>query len=396
MGHYRAVLIAQAAIDVVTCFVVADLALRTTRSERGARIAFLLAALCPFTANYVACVLTETLSIFFTVVALDLAVVALDSAQMKYWAACGAAITAGMMLRPDGGILLAVMLAFVLLRPLSITGFNTEARSALAQLRMRLLPAVVICAVVLAAFIPWTVRNWRTFHVFQPVAPRYANAPNEFVPRGFQRWVKTWMADYVSVAEIYWAQDERPLEIGKLPARAFDTQEERAQTEALFAAYNSDGRTITKELDQQFAELARQRIHRHPTRFYVTLPALRMADMWLRPRTEMLGISDRWWDFQGDPVDSSKAIAYGALNLFYVGAAAVAVLLWLRQKHLARYWGLLLVYVAVRSLFLGTLENPEPRYTLECYPIVVVLAAAALAGKAFWKPGVKKCVVGSA
>jgi len=35
--------------------------------------------------------------------------------------------------------------------------------------------------------------------------------------------------------------------------------------------------------------------------------------------------------------------------------------------------------VGVRSLFLGTLENPEPRYTLEMYPVVIVFAAAALA-----------------
>jgi hypothetical protein len=32
-------------------------------------------------------------------------------------------------------------------------------------------------------------------------------------------------------------------------------------------------------------------------------------------------------------------------------------------------------------LFLGTLENPEPRYTLECYPAVIVMAAAFLIDK---------------
>jgi hypothetical protein len=30
----------------------------------------------------------------------------------------------------------------------------------------------------------------------------------------------------------------------------------------------------------------------------------------------------------------------------------------------------------LRSAFLGMLENPEPRYTLECYPLVILLAAA--------------------
>jgi hypothetical protein len=35
-----------------------------------------------------------------------------------------------------------------------------------------------------------------------------------------------------------------------------------------------------------------------------------------------------------------------------------------------------LTFVMLRSLFLGTLENPEPRYTLECYPVVILLAGA--------------------
>ena len=42
---------------------------------------------------------------------------------------------------------------------------------------------------------------------------------------------------------------------------------------------------------------------------------------------------------------------------------------------------MLLTFVILRSVFLGTLENPEPRYTLECYPVVIILAAALFHGK---------------
>jgi hypothetical protein len=37
--------------------------------------------------------------------------------------------------------------------------------------------------------------------------------------------------------------------------------------------------------------------------------------------------------------------------------------------------GLFVLFLLLRSTFLGTLENPEPRYTLECYPAVIVLAS---------------------
>ena len=38
----------------------------------------------------------------------------------------------------------------------------------------------------------------------------------------------------------------------------------------------------------------------------------------------------------------------------------------------------MVAYVVLRSVLLLTLEAPEPRYTLECFPIVIAFAAAAL------------------
>ena len=63
---------------------------------------------------------------------------------------------------------------------------------------------LVLGVVSLAPLVPWAWRNLQTLHRFQPLAPRYANEEDEFVPAGFNRWVKTWMADYASVEEIYW------------------------------------------------------------------------------------------------------------------------------------------------------------------------------------------------
>jgi len=42
---------------------------------------------------------------------------------------------------------------------------------------------------------------------------------------------------------------------------------------------------------------------------------------------------------------------------------------------------MMLGYVALRCLLLLTIENAEPRYTLECFPIVIIAAACALAPK---------------
>ena len=73
MEHYRAVLVIQILIDLASCFLIADMA-RRLFSDRAAKVASLIAALCPFFANYAAAALTETLEIFCTTLALNFAI----------------------------------------------------------------------------------------------------------------------------------------------------------------------------------------------------------------------------------------------------------------------------------------------------------------------------------
>src|SRR5207253_2545757 len=85
-----------------------------------------------------------------------------------------------------------------------------------------------------------------------------------------------------------------------LPLRAFDSEEQRQWTFDLLSEYNQELH-ISAELDARFAALAEQRIHAAPARFYFWLPGLRIVDMWLRPRTELLAVDPRWWEFNDDP-----------------------------------------------------------------------------------------------
>jgi hypothetical protein len=134
---------------------------------------------------------------------------------------------------------------------------------------------------------------------------------------------------------------------------------------------------MTPELDARFAALAAERIHASPLRYYVWLPAVRIADMWLRPRTELLPPDPRWWELNDDPLPMAVAIGFGIVNLLYLGMAVAGP--WYART--VPGIGLLLLFLLVRSLFLGTLENPEPRYTLECYPVAIILASSLFGRK---------------
>ena len=79
--------------------------------------------------------------------------------------------------------------------------------------------------------------------------------------------------------------------------------------------------------------------------------------------------------FDDDPETYALAWGLGLIGLLY---PAMALAGWMRGQFSAGI-GLLLIFLVVRSAFLGTLENPEPRYTLECYPVVIFFASAAFA-----------------
>ena len=104
----------------------------------------------------------------------------------------------------------------------------------------RALRIAFTCALLaILPFATWTVRNWRVFHVFQPLAPRLATDPDEVAPVGFDRWTKTWLVDFASTDEIYWNVPGDELDIDALPSRAFDNPAQYEQTRRLFAEYNS-------------------------------------------------------------------------------------------------------------------------------------------------------------
>lgn len=368
LDHFRTVLLLQILVDVGTCFLVADLARRCI-SDQAAQAAFLLTALCPFLAQYSAAVLTETLEVFFTALAMDLAVIGLDEinrAGFRYrpWLGCGVSVATCILLRPDGGLLLlalGVYLGTVLLRAWR------SGRSIPPVLRA----GIVVAACALAPLVIWGLRNLHTLHKLEFLVPRYANDEDEFVPLGFNRWTRTWIADYASTEEVYWNVPGDTVDPTKLPSRAFDSPEEREKTFALFDHYNQTLH-VTPELDAQFEALANERIRAHPLRYYVWLPLLKIADMWLRPRTELLPPDSRWYEFNDDPQWIVLAVGLGLLNLLYV----IAALAGLVRGHPIAWVGLGISYIVLRSLFLGSMENPEPRYTLECYPAVILFASA--------------------
>ena len=106
--------------------------------------------------------------------------------------------------------------------------------------------------------------------------------------------------------------------------------------------------------------------------------------MWFTPRIELLPVSgvvfplaQAWED---DPIDQSVTIVLFLLNIAYVALALWgAMRLWKQGANARPAIALLAAFILVRTAFLTTLETPEPRYVLVCFPAILALAAQAFA-----------------
>ncbi|HEY6046193.1 MAG TPA: hypothetical protein VIU65_06275, partial [Pyrinomonadaceae bacterium] len=141
---------------------------------------------------------------------------------------------------------------------------------------------------------------------------------------------------------------------------------------------------MTPEIDAGFAQLARERISRHRFRYHVWLPIKRAETMWFDTHSQ-------YWPFEGpllplEDLDYEHHQQYwlplfAALTAFYtlLGLAGSWVL-WRARTFDARRW-LLLAALAIllRLVLFSSLENPEPRYLVEFFPLLSILGGIAIA-----------------
>jgi 4-amino-4-deoxy-L-arabinose transferase-like glycosyltransferase len=467
-GNNGAVRIAQALIDTGTCALISLLAFYWEPDEerkRAAAIAALaVAAMCPFTTIYSATVLTEVPTMFLAVAMCVAATKALTTEdtekdakrfrkRLLWWSVAGLLGGVAVLIRPDSGLFVAAIGLTLLVA--GVIRFRKHVRKMFAS------GAIFSLAFVLM-LTPWTIRNWRVFHRFQPLAPAHGEMPNEFVAHGYFRWLRTWLDDERYIAPFLWSLDTDPINMDDVPPQAFDSAEEKDRVATLLEKYNhpngpqpvnsatpqpsptpqaspiqtpassrppnakptpataqKDSNAnannnaedtgdesdqgdetdnpnepaqpephgpvqMTPEIDAAFAQLARERIARHPFRVYVWLPIARAETMWFDTHSQ-------YWPFEGDllPFEDLDYASHQQFWLpLFAGLTGVYTLLgllggwllWQSGKSSARTWLLLAgLMIFMRLAFFSTLENPEPRYVVEFFPFLSILSGVAIA-----------------
>jgi 4-amino-4-deoxy-L-arabinose transferase-like glycosyltransferase len=512
-GNNGAVRIAQALIDTATCALVALLAFYWQPDEKRKRAtaiaALTLAAVCPFTTIYSATILTEVPTNFLVMAMCLAATLAFRAENLKrslrWWLASGFFGGLAVLLRPDSGLFagaIGITLVIAGIAPIWSAvagaarhrfGSTIETSQAAEPKRRRrfALPAhsktlsrtiaagTLFSLAFVLVLVPWTIRNARVFHRFQPLAPSHGEMPDEYVSRGYFQWLRTWLDDEAYVGPFLWSLDSEPITVDDVPPSAFDSAEEKDRVAALLDKYNhppdsqaanptqsqpqpnssptpqasptqtpattrkSSGKAkpnpttqtnknsnansnaneedtgdendqndnssdqgdegdnkdesdqsdqaqdhgwveMTPEIDAGFAQIARERIARHPFRYYVWLPIKRARTMWLDTHSQ-------YWPFEGTllPLEDLDyehhqqfwlPLFAGLTAIYTLLGLAGGWLLWSSGEFAARRW-LLLAALAIflRLVLFSSLENPEPRYVVEFFPFLSILSGIAIA-----------------
>ena len=105
------------------------------------------------------------------------------------------------------------------------------------------------------------------------------------------------------------------------------------------------------------------------------MPLLRGLSIWFTPRIELIPYSGDYWPvgdaWEDDRADFCWTAGLWFLNIVYVILGLAGLWIARRRPGVA----LLVLFVLIRTLFFTQIEAPEPRYTLECFPAAIALAA---------------------
>jgi 4-amino-4-deoxy-L-arabinose transferase-like glycosyltransferase len=349
-----AVRIAQAVLDSLTgllvAFVAFNLAPVSVRRESAISAMACYGFFSWFTVIWTAYILTETLAIFLTMLAVAMSVWA-SRGRFWRWLSVGLVCGLAILTRADSGLL---AMSFVLYLTIQIVRLRAAET---------FISLFLFCFATTLVLTPWIARNYVAFGKFQPLASPYGAPRGEVLPMGYLLWTETWLSTYESnyrALDPFFYQGTPAFNPGLLPPSAFDSATERDEVVRLISRQNSPGMITTEEFSGRFQELALERIKRAPTRYFVWLPLQRIASNWL---TGFATTNDL------------HRFARIMLVLPILLGGLLGFVVWARNSMIV---SVLVLLILTRTIYFAYVI-PESRYIVEAYPAMIAGCGVACA-----------------
>lgn len=361
--HLRRAVAANLILDLITAWIVYLVLTRFRLGERAGLIGVGLILFTPLMVLLACYGLSETLATCVCTLALGFALRAMNHPKTSTYALVGLFSGFALLVRAD-----AVTLAL----PLAVAFLLME-----APLGDRIKAAAISAAIALAVFAPWPIRNQIQFGNPHPQATLWRTMDGRPLPNTMVDWERTWASSapgesYLDVAGAL-NQNLDPNRKGIVMPQMYDDDAERQKIAALFDRYNHE--RWTPAVTNGFTELANEHRARHPFRFWIVLPALRIYHLfspvpeWELPmRVKWLGLPGNRWIF-------------GWIHpILYLFAIAGAVILWRRGERQRKLAAVLLTWLFARMVLfafaipVGTTQ----RYLIESLPALLIFSAVGI------------------
>jgi 4-amino-4-deoxy-L-arabinose transferase-like glycosyltransferase len=321
----------------------------------------------PTAMAYTASIMTETLAVAVTTLALLLCAVAIDPRQKtaratRFLCGAGVVMALGVLVRADG-----ILLAPCLLLPLVMR------REAL-RTRARMVALALLFAGL--TYSPWVLRNLHTFGAPYPLGSLCEIDGTPIEGAWFHRWYATWVRSETDLLSTQGCIYRRSCATAALPFPdyAFDSDGERRRVMELLRRQTFDG--MTESIDEAFHALWLAKVRSHPLRSLFVIPVHRALYLWL-------GNNDL-------PVRGQPELA--PMTMYYTYRLYSHLAAWTAWLAMSGLWALLfpiwrsrrrllwlvLPAIVVRTGFLALLGFPEPRYILELLPLALILGSIAV------------------
>jgi 4-amino-4-deoxy-L-arabinose transferase-like glycosyltransferase len=361
--HLRRAVAANLILDLLTAWIVYLILTRFRLGERAALIGVGLVLFTPLMVLLACYGLSETMATCVCTLTLGFALRAMNHPQLKWYALVGLFAGLALLIRAD---------AVTLAPPIAVAYLLID-----APLRERIKAAAISAAIALVVFAPWPIRNQLQFGNSHPQATLWRTMDGRPLPNTMVDWERTWAssAPGESYLDVAGALDQNldPNRKGIVMPQMYDDDAERQKIAALFDRYNHE--RWTPAVTSGFTELANEHRARHPFRFWIVLPILRIYHLyspvpeWELPmRVKWLGLPANRWIF-------------GWIHpLLYLFAIAGAVILWRRGDRQRKLAAVLLTWLFARMMLfafaipVGTTQ----RYLIEALPALLVLSAIGI------------------
>ncbi len=264
-------------------------------------------------------------------------------------------------------------------------------------LRIGIIKGAIIATLLATTWGSWTVRN--IIVELPSLIPTDLIMPDgSRSPTGYLKWTKTWITHEYERPGALWGINRKNYDGISIPARAYNTKEEKLRIENLINElqdYNQ--KDFPEFIDNEFRNIAINKIQNYPIQHWVIYPLTRAIRMWTNPFSSFgwpnempdsgLSKEERLAAASGNSnILIQKAIAYPihasskAFNAIYRFILMLLfifslIIIFFKSKKTYLYpIGLITISYAIsRTIFFSFNSNFETRYMVTVMPFVELI-----------------------